>query len=792
MRRFRFLLISLTIVLLAVAALAAPNAGSISGRVVDRSTKQPIAGVSIQIMGTSTGMAADPEGAFSFRDLPENVYRLRVSCIGYENLLVTDVRVVRGKITTVEVELPPAQLAAEGITVTAGLFKDDATAPVSNYGYSREEINRNPGAAGDVFRAIEALPGVSSSGGDFSAFSVRGGSPRDNIVLVDNIPFDKVSHMEFQQEDQEAQGGRFSLFAPRVISEARFQAGGFSSRYGGKNASLVDLSIKEGSRKSFTADGTYDLMGWEVNYDGPTYLLGSTSLLVSARHQDFERVMKMVGEEAAGFPSFSDVIVKTATEVNPRNKVWLLGIYAPEKYLRDKDNIYTDEDLKSTKLYYKDEVKKLAGVNWRLLTSKSSFLYTIMWYRQYDSKYTEGRVYVDPINGVVPSKEQAPERNPIYDISDKSGEAGVKSDFTIDMSAGATITTGVEISRVAAQYAANVNGWDTLYTFDETDFRPDTAQKFVLVNPDEYSNRFDAALNNAAAYCEYSRLLFDKATVNSGLRYEYSEANKKSYLSPRMSAGIALTKRTRLNLAAGIYYRAPELKEIVSDHRNRNLESERAAHIILGVSHYLRGDLRLTIETYYKNLENLVVRPDRASERRTNQGEGWARGVDVSLIKRLEDKFYGQVNYSYSQSKRDDNNGEGSYNSDFNQPHIFNILFGYQFNKAWSVAARWKYATGLPKDDYVVHADVHDDPEFIRYSREIIHHNTKRFVNYQSLNVRLDYRLQISRVAIVSFLDIMNLYNHENVSDEEFLPRSGTLDAHSIGITPTIGVKIEL
>jgi hypothetical protein len=783
---------SLIVVLLMVATQAASKTGSISGRVVERTTKQPIAGATVQRADTSAGMAADPDGVFAFRDLPENVYRLRVSCIGYENLLVTDVRVVRGKITTVAVELPPTQLATEGITVTAGLFQDDATAPVSNYGYSREEINRNPGSAGDVFRAIEALPGVSSSGGDFSAFSVRGGSPRDNIVLVDNIPFDKVSHLEFQQEDQEAQGGRFSIFAPRVISEARFQAGGFSSRYGRKNASLVDLSIKEGSSKSFTADGTYDLMGWEINYDGPTYLLGSTSLLVSARHQDFERVMKMVGEEAAGFPSFSDVIVKAATEVNPRNKLWLLGIYAPEKYSRDKDNIYADEELKSTKMYYKDEVKKLAGVNWRTLTSKSSFLYTTMWYRRYDSKYTEGRIYVDPIKGIVPSKERASERNPIYNISDKSSEVGLKSEFTIDLSGGSTIASGVEISRIAAKYVARINGWDTLYTFDKADFRPNTAQKFVLVNPDEYDSRFDASLSGAAVYFEYSRRLSGKATVNPGLRWEYSEANKRSYLSPRMSAGVALTKRTRLNLAVGLYYQAPELKEIVSDRRNWTLESERATHVILGVSHYLRDDLRLNLEAYYKNLESLIVRPDRTSERRTNGGEGWAKGIDISLIKRLEDKFYGQINCSYSQSRRNDHNGEGWYNSDFNQPYIFNILFGYQFNKAWSVAARWKYATGLPKDDYVVHADVHDNPEFFRYSREIIRHNTKRFVNYQSLNVRLDYRLQISRVAIVSFLDIMNLYNHENVSDEEFLPRSGKLDAHSLGITPTIGVKIEL
>ena len=149
---------------------------------------------------------------------------------------------------------------------------------------------------------METLPGVSTSGGEFAAFSVRGGSPKENIILIDNIPFDKISHFNGgSTEEQNKQGGRFSIFAPNLIEEARFQAGGFSAQYGGKLASFLDIRLKEGNRQTPTVDGRFDITGWELNYDGPAYLHGGTSLVLSARHTDFERILgKQVRTICAG------------------------------------------------------------------------------------------------------------------------------------------------------------------------------------------------------------------------------------------------------------------------------------------------------------------------------------------------------------------------------------------------------------------------------------------------------------------------------------------------------------
>ena len=213
--------------------------------------------------------------------------------------------------------------------------------------------------------------------------------------------------------------------------------------------------------------------------------------------------------------------------------------------------------------------------------------------------------------------------------------------------------------------------------------------------------------------------------------------------------------------------------------------------MIAAFSRYLRNDLRFLSEVYYKRFDQLIVRPDRTDLVYTNDGDGWAAGIDVAVIKNFVDKFYGQVNYSYSQSKRDDNNDEGSYNSDFHQPHIFSILAGYEFNKEWSMSAKWRYATGRPTDSSSINEDIFSDPTMLRYSKEIVDNNGRRLPDFHTLNVRVDYRKQFGRLALVSFLDIVNVYNHLNANQELFLFLTGEHSDKGFGILPTFGLKLE-
>ena len=383
----------IALILLLVTS-ASPRAetlpGSIEGRCVDRVSQRPIPNANVKILGLESGTSTDHDGRFVFDRVKEDVYKLAFSHVGFHPFVETDVRVIRGKITDIEdIELIPSVIKGDEVVVSAGLFDDDPSAPVSNTVYGREQIKRTPGSAGDILRAIEALPGVSTSGGEFSAFSVRGGSPKDNIILVDNIPFDKVTHFNGGSEEQDKLGGRFSIFTPGLIEEARFQAGGFSPLYGGKFSSLLEMNIREGNPRTPTANVRYDLLGWETNYDGPIGLHKKTSLVFSARHQDFTRILELTGQEEFGSPRFTDLIFKTTTELSERHKVSFLSIYAPEKYDRTTQDVFESEDFAQSDLTDLDEQKLLVGLSWRALIGSSGFAKSSVYLRRRTETYRQ-------------------------------------------------------------------------------------------------------------------------------------------------------------------------------------------------------------------------------------------------------------------------------------------------------------------------------------------------------------------------------------------------------------------
>ena len=787
----RSILISTLVLLFTSFLLYAQETGSITGKVISKDSKQPLPGATVTLLETNFGTSTDVEGKFILTGIPEQIYRLQVNYVGYTGWIETDVRVVRKKTTMVkEIELAPTTIQSEEVVVTMGAFKEDKLLPVSAFTYSREEIIRTPGAGSDVFRAIETLPGVGGSTGEFSAFAVRGGNPKENIILIDNVPFGRTSHFDEDRQDAVEQGGRYSIFAPGLVEEAQFQAGGFPARYGGKNASILNLSLKEGNPQTPTTNAYLDLLGGEVNYNGPSYLHEKTSLLVSARYIDFLPVFRLMGELIDGHPRFADFILKTTTDVSPQHKISVLGIYSPEKADRDIADLYTVKDLRETSLEHNDVKSTLVGINWRWLTSSSDYLQSTFYATRADVEQRSGRMYLDPINGHVPTSSEVYHRDCIYQQHDDDVQIGVKSMFTHQWSGESSTSVGIDVQRKRFEYSLTQNGTDTSYIFDANDYRPNVSQYFLIRDPEETNSHYNSTTYLYAAFVEHSHS-FGPLTVNPGVRYERDEITKKSTVSPRLSGTYHLNDRTSLNAAGGIYYQQPNMKIIAVSSSISSLQSELAYHSILGITQYIGDDLKFSTEVYYKVFDRLIVRQDRTSPVASNRGNGWARGIDLCLVKRFTGTLYGQINYSYSESKRNDHDGTGEYDADFNQPHLFNILSGWQISSAWSISTKWKYAAGRPRDAYILHSNVLNNLNRMRYSIEIIQHNADRLPATHALNVRVDYRKQYTSFALIGYIDILNLYNRLNVYEYDFDERLGTFHPHGNSLIPTFGIRVE-
>ena len=134
--------------------------GIISGVVVDQITQSPIPGATVRVLGTSRGAATNSDGAFRIEGLPIGTYRIEVSSVGFEPLILTDIVVTTARPQSVRVELNEAAVETEGVTIRPDYFSRNRATPTSTQTLQNEEIRRLPGGFEDVVRAISTLPGV--------------------------------------------------------------------------------------------------------------------------------------------------------------------------------------------------------------------------------------------------------------------------------------------------------------------------------------------------------------------------------------------------------------------------------------------------------------------------------------------------------------------------------------------------------------------------------------------------------------------------------------------------------
>lgn len=775
--------------------LFAQEKGAMKGKVIDKSTKQAIPFATIKIINTTRGTIADSTGNFTATNIDEGSYSISFNAVGYQEQIINDLRIIRNKTTYTEVELEQATKSLGTVTVSSKSFKyeNSPLMPVSTYSFSREEISRNPGSQGDIFRAIGMLPGVSSSGGAFSAIAVRGQGTRDNVYMVDDIPVFSLAHLEGSPSGfNDPNGGRFSIFAPRVINSAVFQGGGFGATYGRRSASYLGLTIKEGNKESYTVDGQLDLMGGTINYDGPSFLFKNTSLFVSARTQNVGNVVEIANLQDLGIPKTQDFIFKSTTKVNEKNKLSIIAIYSPETFIRDTGNVRADKNLNSLFILNRKSNQTILGLNLLTLTSKSSNWKNILYYNATHTINSYGNAFPSTDNnGILIPNSIISFEDGIKKIDYKEYTIGYRSIFAKSFENKSKLTVGAEFDKSALVNNRTLSRSDTSYIFSSTDYRPNAATYYSLILPQFFNADYNNNAYNTSVYIDYSFQLLKKLTVNTGLRYDYTGFTNQNSIAPRLSGSYQFDEKQSLNFSTGIYYQDPLYSEIADQPQNKALKNQRIIASILGYKYHFNTSLKLTVEGWYKTFDNVLVRTVNGSAEQNSNGTGWASGFDINLTKRLSKNFHGQIGYSYMISKRNDNNGLGEYDFTFSQPNQFNFLVSYKAGKHWVFATKFRYATGKPTYDYIVHTNVLNNPNKIRYSQQITTQGTKRLPDFMSLDVRADYNFKIKSISLNAFIDIADINNRTNASQELFNPITGKTFYDGIAIFPTFGLKFE-
>lgn len=765
--------------------------GEIQVSVVNADTRRAISNVSIKAIardGSVTTGSTDADGIVLLAPLPTGLYSLSASGEGLLEALEPSVRVTARRTTPIRMEMLPAgTVTIDEVVVMARAVQADLYGSASASFLNREELRSAVGAGSDVMRALDGLPGLISTG-DFANFTVRGRGPRDNLIFVDDLPFDKVVHFDqtLGEEEDIGGGGRFSIFAPNSIQGAEFSPGGWSAAYSGRSGSLLQLDVVGGSPTP-SAYLRVDIAGLEFSYDGPSGIHDDTTLFLTARSFDFGRVFDFIDEGDIGTPELSDFILKTVTDLDARNSFEVLAILAPEQYSRDVFNVLESPDFEDTSLIESEQDLGLLGFTWRRLTGDTGEWINRVYYRDSDKTSAEGEAFPDLVPEDTPP-EDIPVNERIITVGEKETEIGWRSDYSQQNQLG-TISAGLRIVQTDVDYETFLREDWIRYVYRTTDPRP-PGQNFIVLTPGNVNSQFTARETNYSAYAEQ---LFDFGgwDLRAGLRYDYDGFSDESLVSPRLAANWRLSPELRIAATAGIFYQSPRFLVRGANPDNFGIENERISHFSIGFTRDFGKGWRLLVEPYYQQLDNLIVAEGRTSGRVTNDGDGTNYGVDIVVNRFFNNGWSANATYSYNSARYDNNDGEGKFDADFNRPNFFSIGGTWEISERWKLGARWKWANGRPTDDFIVNEDVLGPGNPLRFSKELITNNTLRLENYHSLNVRVDYRRRLGPIDLVAFLDVINVYGGPGANQQQFNPRQGVNVVEENEAFPIIGIIFE-
>ena len=242
----------------------------VSGTVVDAGTKEKLPGAGVFVESSARGTATDLDGRFELM-LSEGDYILDVSFVGYEKKAVA-VNVPMEKPIVILLKPVDRELSAVNVSgkqpdenvrsVQMGIQKLDKTTIKSIPAFMGEV---------DIIKAIQLLPGVQATSEGSSGFSVRGGAPDQNLILLDNAPVYNASHLL----------GFFSVFNNDFVQDVTLYKGDIPASVGGRLSSFLDIKSINGKSGKISGQGGIGSISSRLMLQGS--LSKSTTFALSGR-----------------------------------------------------------------------------------------------------------------------------------------------------------------------------------------------------------------------------------------------------------------------------------------------------------------------------------------------------------------------------------------------------------------------------------------------------------------------------------------------------------------------------
>ncbi len=835
LRRAASLVPLLTVIFLFPANLNAQDKVTISGTVLEAETGETLANAAVRIEGSTIGVATNLEGHFVLVNILSGYHTLNVSYIGYREtrvLIHTDSLAV-----PFIIELVSTAAELDEVIVSSDSYSIMKVADeVSQITISPRDLRGLPSIGDvDVFRSIQLLPGISGTNEGSSGLYVRGGTPDENLVLLDGMTVYHVDHFF----------GFFSAFNADAIKDVQVYKGGFPAKFGGRTSSVIDMAGKTGDVNQFRGGFGLNMLSTNAVIEIPIGGRGSflfsgrrsyTDILQTGLYNDIYETLTgddITPDEEAGAggqgpggggalrggargpnsffvqPDFFFYDVNAKLTYRPTDRDALaFSIYNSQDHLdKSRDQNFTfgpgggeaNQASLTNNLLDLTEWGNLGGsALWSRQWHPQFFTKSLVSYTQYFSDYDRNafieRRDAETDTVTFSANLGAIENNRVNDFT-------LRIDNEWQFSQPASLEFGVQLTQSEISYSSTRD--DTLQVLD----RNDTGF-------------------NGAIYAQTHWNPNPVLAISGGLRTVYYDQTEKLYFEPRLSAKARLTTRISINGAFGIYnqFVARVVNENVTEGARDfwlladgdQVGVSHSTHYILGLS-YETPQYLFSVESYYRDTADLTEFSLRFQRNpSTGRGPGGALGSGATAIV-TDELFYtgdgvakgleflvqkkfglhtGWISYTLASVEHtfpELNNGE-PFPALHDQRHELKLVYSLNFRK-WSFSTTWLYASGKPytspESQYFLTLLDGTEQSFIHVGGK----NEERLPAYHRLDAAVHYKFRVKQSRMDIGFSVFNLYNRENVWYKEFdLSETPmvTTDFTFLGVTPNLSIRVDI
>lgn len=641
------------LLLLLPFAAQSQQTASVNGYVTDSQTGETLILANVAFAEMNRGTSSNTSGYYSITNLSPGTYTLVCTFIGYRRY-ETEITLEEGQNLRLDIQLVPEGVQLEELVVESESEREEqrniGTAQVTTQLIKEVPSVLEP----DVFRSVQLLPGVKAASDFSSGLYVRGGSPDQTLILLDETTVYNPSHFF----------GFFSTFNPDAVKDVRLYKGGYPAEYGGRLGSVLTVYNKDGNRKETEGSVSLGLLASRASFESP-YKYGSWMLAV--RRSTLEPILSVLRGSVDSVPDqfyFYDINGKINLDASENDRVSLA--------------FYTGNDLVSFPFQEDANIlltygNQTVSTQWRRIFSDQLFgSFTATGSRYFNQPEFE-------IAGTPFERD-----NEIFDFSFKSDFEYLPGEFH-------TISAGL--------WAGNLN----LSFRDRFD------------NQETFSNRIESQYLSAYIQDEWAPA--DKWLVNGGIRLSSFTEGNYLRLEPRLSVEHRPTSAIRLQAAYGRYYQFLTLitNEAFSGFdlwltTDDGVPPSYGDQFVLGAKTIPFEGYGLDAEIYYRTMRDLFELNPFVSDAAGLDypelfrfGKGYAYGFEL-FFEKQSGRLGGFIGYTFGVTRRkfpgfnaavlDDPGQARFYPPKYDRTHDLNIVTSYRLSDRWSTAAVFSYATG--------------------------------------------------------------------------------------------------